>query len=70
MKKTKIWEEIIQIVYIIIAQLGLLFSFTETFDISYQERSVYIAVTVLAVLMFIVLKKARHGLLLLGGGIV
>ena len=69
MKKTKIWEEIIQIVYIIIAQLGLLFSFTETFDISYQERSVYIAVTVLAVLMFIVLKKARHGLLLLGGGI-
>lgn len=69
MKKIKIWEDIVQIVYIIIAQLGLLFSVTKTFGISYHAETIYFGVILLSILLFILLKWKRYGVLLAGAGI-
>ena len=70
MKKTKIWEEIIQMIYIVIAQLGILFSVTETFYISYDKVEIYICVVILSIILYMLSKREHYGGIFLGGGIV
>ena len=70
MKKTRIWEEIIQMIYIVIAQLGILFSVTETFYISYDKVEIYICVVILSIILYMLSKREHYGGIFLGGGIV
>lgn len=70
MKKIKIGEQIMQIIYIIIAQFGVLFSITETFGILYNQAIVYICIIVLSVILYVFLQKEQYGKVLFAGSII
>ena len=70
MKKRNVWEEIIQMIYIVIAQLGVLFSITETFDISYDKTEIYMCIVILSIILYMLSKKKHYGGIFLAGGII
>lgn len=70
MKKRNTWEAFIQMIYIVVAQLGILFSVTETFGIAYNKMPLYVCIIVLAVVLYILSKRKRYGGIFLAGGII
>ena len=70
MKKRNTWEAFIQMIYIVVAQLGILFSVTETFGITYNKMPLYVCIIVLAVVLYILSKRKRYGGIFLTGGII
>lgn len=59
-----------QIIYIIIAQFGVLFSITETFRILYNQTIVYICIIVISVILCVLLQKEQYGKVLFIGSII
>ncbi|WP_461811657.1 transglutaminase-like domain-containing protein [Faecalimonas sp.] len=70
MKKINIREQIMQLIYIIIAQFGVLFSVTETFRIRYNQVIVYICIVVLSLLLYALLQNKRYGKILFVGSLI